>query len=67
MSQVISIPENLYERLKKHAHGFDTPANVIEKILNYYERHCEESTEISQEQPEQSIKDALHYNMNITK
>lgn len=56
MSQVIRIPEILYGRLEKYAHGFDTPANVIEKILNYYERHCEESTEISQEQPGQSIE-----------
>lgn len=37
MSQVIRIPESLYSRLEKHADGFDTPANVIERILNYYE------------------------------
>ncbi len=55
MSQVIRIPENLYDRLEKYAHGFDTPANVIEKILNYYEKHCEEHPEIPQKQPDQSI------------
>ena len=37
MSQVIRITEKLYNRLKSHAEGFDTPANVIEKILNAYE------------------------------
>ena len=37
MSQVIRITDELYERLKSHAEGFDTPANVVEKILNSYE------------------------------
>ena len=37
MSQVIRIPYNLYQRLSSHAKGFDTPANVIEKILDFYE------------------------------
>lgn len=37
MSQVIRISDDLYERLKSHAEGFDTPANVIERILHTYE------------------------------
>ncbi|MEA1933683.1 MAG: hypothetical protein U9N60_04535 [Thermodesulfobacteriota bacterium] len=37
MSQVIRIPANLYQRLSLHAKGFETPANVVEKILNFYE------------------------------
>lgn len=37
MSQVIRISDELYNRLKSHADGFDTPANVIEKILDTYE------------------------------
>lgn len=37
MSQVIRIPTILYKRLEKHAQGFDTPANTIERILDYYE------------------------------
>jgi hypothetical protein len=37
MSQTIRIPANLYQRLSLHAKGFETPANVIEKILNFYE------------------------------
>lgn len=37
MSQVIRISEELYKRLENHANGFDTPSNVIERVLNLYE------------------------------
>ncbi len=37
MSQVIRISNDLYKRLEGHATGFDTPSNVIERILNFYE------------------------------
>ena len=37
MSQVVKIPFELYSRLGVHAKGFETPADVIEKILNFYE------------------------------
>jgi hypothetical protein len=37
MSQVIRIPQDLYQRLSFHSKGFETPANVIEKMLNFYE------------------------------
>ena len=37
MSPVIRISDNLYQRLEAYASGFDTPANVIETILNKYE------------------------------
>ena len=37
MSQVIRIPRALFERLGVHAEGFETPASVIERLLNYYE------------------------------
>jgi len=36
MAPVIRIPESLYKRLENLAEGFDTPANVIEKLLNQY-------------------------------
>lgn len=40
--QTITISDGLYERLGKHAVGFDTPESVIEKILNQYEQNrCE--------------------------
>lgn len=37
MSQVIRISDQLFKRLEKYAKGFDTPAKVIEKILDEYE------------------------------
>ena len=37
MSPVIRIPENIYSRLEQHAKGFDTPAKVIETLLDYFE------------------------------
>jgi hypothetical protein len=37
MSPVIRISEHLYSRLEQHAKGFDTPANVIETLLNHFE------------------------------
>jgi hypothetical protein len=37
MSPVIRIPSEIYARLEQHARGFDTPANVIETLLNHYD------------------------------
>lgn len=37
MSHVIRIPNDLYRRLEAHTIGFDTPSNVIERILDVYE------------------------------
>jgi len=37
MSPVIRVPQDLYTRLEQHAKGFDTPANVIETLLNHFE------------------------------
>ena len=34
---VVRLSADLYSRLEAHAEGFDTPANVIERILNAYE------------------------------
>lgn len=37
MPPVIRISESLYQRLSAHAEGFDTPANVIERLLDQVE------------------------------
>lgn len=37
MSNVIRMPQGLYERLASHAISFDTPINVIERLLNHFE------------------------------
>ena len=39
MSHVVRMKSQLYRRLEAHAKGFDTPANVIERLLDYYEHH----------------------------
>jgi hypothetical protein len=36
MSRVIRINDDLYTRLESLANGFDTPSNVIERLLNFY-------------------------------
>ncbi|MBA5249036.1 MAG: hypothetical protein FE834_05815 [Gammaproteobacteria bacterium] len=38
MSQVIKIDEQLYQRLSTHVKGFETPSQVINKILDFYEK-----------------------------
>ncbi len=45
MSRVIRIPANVYSRIEQHAKGFDTPANVIENLLNYYEGVVDQTPE----------------------
>ena len=37
MSQVVRIPSEVFNRLEAHAKGFDTPANVINMLLDHYE------------------------------
>ena len=37
MNQTIEISASLYQRLGAHAEGFETPAAVIEKLLNSFE------------------------------
>ncbi|MGB5708435.1 MAG: hypothetical protein WBM41_16585 [Arenicellales bacterium] len=46
MSPSISISANLYTRLEGQARGFDTPANVIERLLEHYEG-CDTELETS--------------------
>lgn len=59
MSQVIRIPESIYRRLESHAIGFDTPAAVLERILDFYETHHHKTIKsrdsIESSTPESSI------------
>ncbi len=41
MSPVIRVTDAIFSRLEKHAVGFDTPANVINKLLDAYESRAE--------------------------
>jgi hypothetical protein len=66
MSQVINIPSTLYSRLEKHAKGFDTPTNVIEMLLNYYECVKSPNSSIKLDAPKQR-KDTTKYDFNNQK
>ena len=39
MSPVIRVNDPLFEELEKLAVGFDTPANVIERLVNFYSQN----------------------------
>lgn len=58
MSQVIRISDEIYSRLESHAVGFDTPQNIIEKLLDFYE-----TSDDATEQPvnvNASLKEAVN-------
>ncbi|MCF6190653.1 MAG: hypothetical protein L3J51_09245 [Cocleimonas sp.] len=44
MSKTIEISSTIFSRLEQHAKGFDTPANVIEKLLNKFEEVSSDGT-----------------------
>lgn len=46
MSPSISISAKTYARLERQARGFDTPANVVERLLEHYEK-CDMELESS--------------------
>lgn len=57
MPETIKVSSTLYARLAKHARGFDTPANVIEMLLNAYEGCIPDLTqEKSNEAPESASR-----------
>ena len=39
MSPVVRIPETSYKRLESLAIGFDTPSNVIDRLLDFFEEN----------------------------
>lgn len=39
MEQQVTMKSSVFRRLESHAKGFDTPASVIERILDFYEEH----------------------------
>lgn len=44
MSKVIRISMELYKRLSAHSDGFETPADVIDKLLVFYDYELGEGT-----------------------
>jgi len=61
MSLVIRISENVYSRLEKHAKGFDTPANVIETLLNHFEGVDQKTSNIASQQDATNKRDTTKY------
>ncbi len=64
MSQVIRIPSDVYARLEQHAEGFDTPANVIERLLNHYEGNSQASSTKKLVPRSSNGKDKTKYHFN---
>jgi len=62
MSPVIRVSEDLYSRLAERAEGFDSPANVIEKLLDQVDG--KEHRPASHSKPEQSNRDRTKYSFN---
>ena len=50
MSQVIRIPDHLYKRLESIAVGFDSPASVIERVLDFYETNHHKNGKSSEDE-----------------
>jgi hypothetical protein len=51
MSKVIRVPESLYKQLEDLAVGFDTPAGVIERLINFYEENSGGVDQIDKQKP----------------
>jgi hypothetical protein len=62
MSPVIRVSENLYNRLAEHAEGFDSPANVIEKLLGQVDG--KDPGAASHGKPDESARDRTKYLFN---
>jgi hypothetical protein len=67
MSQVIRIPSDIYSRLEQHAQGFDTPANVIENLLNHFEGVTQKPPKVQQVAAPENGKDRTKYYFNNQK
>ena len=44
MKKQIEISVDLYKRLESHSKGFDTPQNVIERLVTFFESHLDSET-----------------------
>ncbi len=62
MPPVIRVSDDLYNRLAKHAEGFDSPSNVVEKLLDIVEGV--ERPASSQRQSALAGRDMTRYSFN---
>jgi hypothetical protein len=63
MHKTIELPLNIFARLEKHASGFDTPANVITNLLDFYENVPVTSNSIASD--ESIVMQAFRLNFDI--
>jgi len=55
MSPIIRINDDLYQRLESKAIGFDTPSNVIERLLNFWDKEQHSEKQNTTEKPSSKI------------
>jgi hypothetical protein len=55
MDQQVALPSVLYKRLESYAKGFDSPTNVIERLLDFYEEYQNRLPAKDYEQPKESL------------
>ena len=62
MSPTIKLKDEIYNRLASLAEGFDTPANVIERLLNHYEGTAESTkSDETQQTPKKVLRIKQNY------
>lgn len=62
---VIRVPGSLYKQLEKFAVGFDTPAGVIERLINFYEENSEVVDQI--DKPKSSLDEPSYFKSKTSK
>src|SRR3990172_8075444 len=69
MSPVIRLSDSTYKRLEAQAIGFDTPSNVIERLIDFYESCHKDSTKSISELREkaQTIQPVRQASISIKK
>lgn len=65
MKKSIELPISLFNRLAKHAGGFDTPTDVITRLLDFYENQPISETYSDLDSDEDIIKQAFQINFNV--
>jgi hypothetical protein len=56
MSPVIRISNSTYKKLESLAKGFDTPGNVIERLLDFFEKSSLSKNDLATEKPSEKKK-----------
>lgn len=55
MRRQIDVSDEIYGRLESHARGFDTPENVIERMLNFYDQNNDPDIPVASFNPSRPI------------